>query len=107
MDMPAPTKLQIGIQDISKAERNARGTMIIERIATKAKLELEWKHLKVDELKKVLSAVSETFFPVTYYDPAGGQKTITAYAGDRSVGMMSFAGGVPLYKDIKFSVVEK
>ena len=38
--MPAPSEYSVSIMDISKAERNAAGTMIIERIATKRKIEL-------------------------------------------------------------------
>ena len=36
--LPTPSEFQVGYQDISKAERNANGTMIIERVAVKRKL---------------------------------------------------------------------
>ncbi|SHJ51859.1 hypothetical protein SAMN02745163_02048, partial [Clostridium cavendishii DSM 21758] len=48
--LPAPTDYQVSINDISNAERNANGTMIIERIATKRKLELAWKFLSKEDL---------------------------------------------------------
>lgn len=107
-DIPTPSDYSVGIQDISKAERNARGDMIIERIATKRKLELGWKYLSQSSLQIVLNAVSPVFFSVSYIDPlTGSQKTGTFYAGDRNVGALDYTNGKIRWKDIKFSVIEK
>lgn len=107
-DIPAPSSLTVGIMDISKAERNARGTMIIERIATKRKLELSWNLLSKEELANLLSKVSPVFFDVTYTDPETGQLRIgTFYCGDRSVGMLDYNQGNIRWKDIKFSLIER
>lgn len=62
VEIPTPSDYSVGIQDISKAERNANGTMIMERIATKRKIELVWKYLSKEDLSKVLNAVSPVFF---------------------------------------------
>ena len=35
--LPTPSEFQVGYMDGQKAERNANGTMIIEKIATKEK----------------------------------------------------------------------
>lgn len=108
VELPTPSDYSIGIQDISKAERNARGTMIIERIATKRKLELSWNFLSKENLSKVLGVVSPVFFSVEYIDPqSGGKRTGTFYVGDRSCGMLSYLNGIPRYKDIKFNLVER
>ncbi|OMF54675.1 hypothetical protein BK138_16075 [Paenibacillus rhizosphaerae] len=108
VELPTPSDYVPSIQDISKAERNANGTMIIERIATKRKLELAWKYLSQDELAKVLKAVSPVFFKVTYLDPeAGGNKTGTFYCGDRSAPAMDYIDGVIRWKDIKFNLIER
>lgn len=107
-EIPTPSDYQIGIMDISKAERNARGDMIIERIATKRKIELGWKHLSKSDLQTVMNAVSPVFFSVDYIDPlTSAQKTGTFYAGDRNVGALDYIGGDIRWKDIKFSVIEK
>lgn len=106
--IPAPSDFTVGIQDISKAERNARGTMIIERIATKRKLELQWKYLSKPQLSQLLNLVSGVFFSVTYPDPqTGANRTGTFYCGDRPAPMIDFRNGVPRYKDVKFSLVER
>jgi hypothetical protein len=107
-DIPAPSDYSVGIQDISKAERNANGTMIIERVATKRKIELSWKYLDKDQLAQVLNAVSPVFFEVTYVDPQdNGIMTGTFYCGDRKCGMLDFKNGAPRYKDVQFNLIER
>ena len=106
--LPTPSDYQIGIMDLSKAERNARGTMIIERIATKRKIELEWSYLSKDDLSRVLRLVSSVFFTVEYIDPQENTwKTGTFYAGDRRVGALDYRNGVIRYKDINFNIIER
>jgi len=108
VEIPAPSEYSIGIQDISKAERNANGTMIIERVATKRKIELSWKYLDKDQLAQVLNAVSPVFFQVAYVDPQdNGVRTGTFYAGDRKSGMLDFKNGVARYKDVSFNLIER
>ena len=108
VELPAPTDFQVGIMDISKAERNARGDMIIERIATKRKLELSWKNLSRDEISNLLRFVSPVFFNVEYIDPqTNGSRTGTFYCGDRNSGMLGFINGQPYWKDVKFNLIER
>lgn len=108
VEIPTPSDLSVGIQDISKAERNANGTMIIERIATKRKLELSWKYLSKEGLSTILNLISPVFFTVEYIDPQdNGIRTGTFYSGDRNCGMLSFINGIPKYKDVKFNLVER
>ena len=106
--MPTPSDFQVGFIDISKAERNASGYMIIERITTKRKLSIAYSQLSTSMVQSVLQAVAGTSFSVTYLDPlTGGNRTSEFYSGDRNLGMISFVDGIPLYKDIKFDLVER
>lgn len=106
--LPAPSEFQVNIMDLSKAERNARGTIIIERIATKRKIELEWSYLNKDDLSMVLNLVNSVFFTVDYIDPqTNGWRKGTFYVGDRSVGALDYRNGVIRYKDIKFNLIER
>lgn len=108
VDIPTPSDYSVSIMDISKAERNANGTMIMERIATKRKLELMWKYLSQGDLAKVLTAVSPVFFTVEYLDPqTNSRRTGTFYAGDRTTGAMDYQNGKIRWKDIKFNLVER
>lgn len=105
--VPTPSTLSTGIMDISKAERNAKGTMIIERIATKRKLEMTWYHLEADELSSLLTQISQTSFNVEYVDPQLNRKrTGRFYVGDRKMGMYSYCKGSPIWTDIGFNFIE-
>ncbi len=108
VEIPTPSSYSVGIQDLSKAERNVLGDMIIERIATKRKLELSWNHLSKEDLAVVLQKVSPVFFTVEYIDPeANAKKTGTFYCGDRTVGALDYINGKIRWKDIKFNLIER
>jgi hypothetical protein len=108
VDIPAPSDLQVGIMDITKAERNANGLMIIERIAQKRKLSLSYSYLDAGQLQSLLNAMSAIYFNVRYLDPASNTfKTSSFYSGDRNVGMIDYRNGVARYKDIRFDLIER
>lgn len=106
--LPIPSSLQVGIMDISNASRNAQGDMVIDRIATKRKLELAWDHLSAEQLSSLLQRVSPVLFTVEFPDPQDGTtRTGTFYCGDRTVGALDYKNGVVRWKDIKFNLVER
>lgn len=106
--IPTPSTYQIGIMDLSKAERNAKGDIVIDRIATKRKIELTWRHLKKEELSTLLTRVSPVFFQVEYLDPQTDDvKTGTFYCGDRIAQSIDYIDGKMRYKDIKFNLIER
>lgn len=92
-DLPAPTMLQPGIQDLdseSGTGRNQTGTLFRDRVAVKRKVHCEWGVLTRDEMSTLLNVMSAPSFPLTYPDPQEGTlKTITAYVGDRTPAICS------------------
>lgn len=108
VEIPTPSDLSVGIQDISKAERNARGTLIIERITTKRKLEMTWSYLTKEQLQQLFTAVSPVLFTVEYPDPVTNTVlTGTFYAGDRKSGALDYRNGNIRWKDCGFNVIER
>lgn len=108
MLMADPSSFQVGIMDISKAERNARGEMLIDRVATKVKLELEWKQLSTENMSKLLNAVKSVYFQVKYPDPLAGRLVIKIfYVGDRTAPMYNNNSGKPIWSNLKMNFVEK
>lgn len=108
IDLPTPSEFSVGIMDLSRAERNAKGELKIDRIATKRKLEMSWEYLSRTDLQTIFNAVSPIFFTVEYMDPqTNANRTGTFYCGDRTAGMIDFINGVPRYKGIKFNLIEK
>ncbi len=108
VEVKAPSQYDVSIQDLSNAERNANGTMIIERIATKRKIELGWEDLTAAEMAALLNIVSSIFFTAEYIDPQEkALKSGTFYCGDRKAPMMVFKSGIPRYKNLSFNLVER
>jgi hypothetical protein len=93
VDLPAPTALQPGIQDLDSEDgtgRNQSGTMFRDRIAVKRTVHAEWGVLSRSEMAALLQAMSAPSFSLTYPDPqTGALETITAYVGNRVPAMCS------------------
>lgn len=107
VQIATPSTFQIGIMDISKAERNANGTLIIERITTKRKLELSYNYMSAADLATLLTAISGVTFSVTYPDAqTGANRTATFYVGDRTAGAIDYQGSTMRYKDVKYNLIE-
>lgn len=106
--LPSPSEYQVGIMDITRAERNAAGDMVKDIIATKRKIELRWNYLSREDTSKVLRLVSSNFFTVEYIDPQEGDwRTGVFYCGDRTVGALDYRNGRIRYKDLRFSLIER
>ena len=105
--LPTPTDFQVGYMDVSKAERNANGRMIIERIATKRKLFLTYAYVTESDATSILKAISPTSYTVTYLDPqTRNLKSGQFYCGDRQLGMIDYINERPRYRDLNFNLIE-
>ena len=85
-NLPAPTVLQPGIQDLDSdgTGRSQAGVMFRDRVTVKRAIHCEWGVLSRQEMATLLTAMSSPSFSLTYPDPQDGNlKTITAYVGDR------------------------
>lgn len=105
--IPTPSEFTVGHQDLVKAERNARGNMVMDFIARKVKLEFVWSHLTQQAAKTIFDAIDPPFFTVEYPDPQKGIRTLTFYKGDRKVPMLIYRNGVPFWQDVGFNVIER
>lgn len=105
--LPTPTALQVGYFDVSKAERNATGRMIIERVATKRKLFITYSYITQSDASNILKIVSPTYYTVTYLDPQDNQtKSGQFYCGDRQLGFIDYSNGIARFKDFNFNLIE-
>lgn len=103
-----PDDFRVSINDIVKAERNTNGTMVIDLIATKRKLELNWTYLSSAELAALLASVAEILFEVSYPDPqTGAERTGTFYKGDRNSEGLMYKNGSMVWKGLKFNMIER
>lgn len=109
--MPEPSEISVSINDLDvDSTRNAKGDLIRDRVAVKRKYEIAYKSLSADDLSKILNAMKDEFFDATLIDPMEN-KAVTRkyYVGDRSIGVYSYNSKYKkcMYKDVKFSIVQK
>ena len=106
--VPAPSKYQWGLQDISDSEagRTEDELMHKNRVAQKVKLELEWEAISISEASTILQAFDPEYVSITYLDArAGAFLTKTFYVGDREVPLFNAVTG--LWDSIGFNVIEQ
>ena len=99
------------LQDIQSADsgRAEDGTMIINYVGSKRKLQFKWSNKTMAQIESILELIpAETvFFPVTYYDPQNRRmETRTFYKGDRSMDWYSFRTDVNA-SSFSFNVIER
>ena len=110
--MPTPSSFLINISDLDTSEsgRSIDGNLHRDVIGTNfRKIDLTWKTMTREDLKKFLNAVSKTNFMVTYYDPIqDAMVKKTMYASDRKVDMYNFIidNGKPLWVNITVSLIQ-
>lgn len=105
--MPTPSEMTPNIYDITEGERDSTGTMHIDLIATKYKLECKWNVLSQENMTKILNATKSITFKVSFIDPVTAlEKTITVYKGDRSIPILRIVNGENIYKDFKLNFIE-
>lgn len=105
--MPTPSEMTPSIYDITDGERDSTGTMHIDLIATKYKLECKWTVLTQSNISKILNAINAITFSVSFVDPVtGAEKTMNVYKGDRSTPVLKIVDGENIYKDFKINLIE-
>lgn len=109
--MPLPQKYEWMISDIDgKTTRNAAGTMVRDRIASKIKLTIEWGPLSNNDISTILNAIKNPFFQATYLDAqTGAMATKTFYVGDRTAPAYSWNDKLKKYtwSGLSFDIIEQ
>lgn len=103
----APPEFDIEHYNITKADRNAEGDMIMELVAKKRKFLLTYPVLSGDELYTILNIIdsSEVFFTFEYPDN-GIIKAATVYSGP--IRRRRFRTHMGWYwKDVTFNLIER
>lgn len=105
--IPAPTEITPSMYDITDGERDSTGTMHIDLIATKYKLQLKWGVLTKAEISEILNLIKPITFSVTFDDPeSSSEKTIQVYKGDRTIPTLLYKNNEPYYKDFAVNFIE-
>lgn len=108
--LPDPSGLTWDENDIDSEEssRNQLGDMCRDRIAVKRKIKCSWPPLIPSDCSKILKAVKDQIFQITYPDAEEGtNRTMNAYVGTRSAPMYSCIESEPLWEGLTMDIVEQ
>mgnify|MGYP001111287731 FL=1 len=78
----APTEISISYEELDKAERTVDGTMVVDIVGTKRRVDVSWEYLSTDDMAVLANAVKGGIFTgVSFHDNATGNLiSITARA---------------------------
>jgi hypothetical protein len=111
--LPYIASLQVGWYDVSKNSgrdvTNADGTMILNVINTKYRLDITTKPLTQAEMQTFFQQIKlGSTFTVNFFNPyTGERKECTMYRGDRSVTLKwKLENGNTLYEPVTIALIE-
>ena len=106
----APTEITISPENLDKAERTMDGTMVVDVIGTKRKIDVNWEYLSKEDMTTLAHATRNSVFTVvTFHDKHTGELiTMTA----RGEGLTysphyNWAKGTLLWKSVAISFKER
>ena len=103
-----PSKFTVCVSPLtSSAERNVLGETVMDFIGVKRTLKMRWAHIAPSELDALYSLVEGGFVSVQYPDADGTTCTMSAYAGERSAGILQMRGGAPVWTDGEMELIER
>lgn len=105
--VPTPSTMNVMIYDITEGDRDATGTMHLDLVATKYKLECTWSFLTQSQMTQLLNAIKPISFSASFIDPTtGSKKSIKVYKGDRSIPVFRVVNGQNQYQEFKVNFIE-
>lgn len=106
----APTELTVSPEMLDKAERTVDGTLVVDIIGTKRKVDVSWEYLSKEDMTNLTKAIGgDKFTEIEFRDiVTGNMVTMTA----RSEGLTyqphyNWAKGQLMWKSISVSFTEK
>ena len=113
VEMPTP-KVNGGLvetyEDIWSANtgRNASGSMVGTRVATKVKLKFSWNALTWEDAAKIKDAIyAKGFTTCTYPSVDGQERTVTGYFGTPTFSQYSWQEGMQWATSVAVDFIEK
>lgn len=110
VDMPNPSKMDWGYQDVSQGDsgRDDTGYMYKGKVTDKVKLQLTWSAVTPAKASIILKAFKPEYIYVRYFDPELNQyRVMEAYTGDKSAPVKMWTENQKLYETVSFDVIER
>lgn len=105
-----PTSINNSITTIQKAERTMDGSMVIDIVANKDVVNVQWDFLSSDDMKKLKTEIdSGGFCTIDYFDALTSElKNITAQPGSIKYSPhYDYVNDCIMWKDVSISFTER
>lgn len=107
-----PSALTWGLMDNSASDagrvQDENDTMYKNRTSQKRKLNLSWNAPTPQMAARILQAVNDEYFSVTYPDAMSGtNETRVLYVGDRTAPMKIWTVNNKRYEQLSFNLIER
>lgn len=110
VDMPNPSKMDWGYQDVSQGDsgRDDTGYMYKGKVTEKIKLQLAWSAVSPAMASTILQAFKPEYFYIRYFDPElNNYRIMEAYTGDKSAPVKIWSDDQQIYESLSFDVIER
>lgn len=106
--LPPPADVDIGYFDLVQAERAEDGTMYINFIAEKMRIDVTWKVLTNSQWSQILEAIRDRrpYFYIQLQVQSGSIIEALVYVGDRKAKMGHIRNGVRYWYDATVSFIQ-
>ena len=106
----APTELSISPEILDKAERTVDGTMVVDIIGTKRRVDVSWEYLSKEDMTTLTKAIGSDKFTVIEFRDTATSNMVTMTA--RSEGLTyaphyDWAKSRLMWKSVSVSFTEK
>lgn len=104
---PAPVDVSLSYYDLTKSERTADGTMQMEYITTKRRLNVMWSYMKDSDFQDMLSffRLHKPFFNVVY-NVSGTEEDYLCYCGNIDTKLGYILNGIRYWEEITIAFIE-
>ena len=106
----SPSEISLSCEDLDKAERTIDGTMVVDLIGIKRKVDVSWEYLSKEDMAVLSGEVkSRNFVTITFHDNAtGALTTMTARPKDLAyLPYYDWAKAQIMWKSVAISFVER
>lgn len=106
----SPTEISISYEELDKAERTVDGTMVVDVVGTKRRVDVSWEYLSKEDMTVLANAVKSGIFTgVSFHDNATGS-IISITARAESLAYMpqyNWSKGKLIWKTVSVTFREK
>ena len=106
----APSEITVSPENLDKAERTMDGTLVVDVIGTKRKVDVKWEYLSKEDMTILANATKDSAFTmITFHDKATGALISMTARGEGLTycPFYNWSRGVLMWKSVAITFTER